>query len=121
MVEAYGLEHVADMPHIRIPQLCHRAVIAHHKYMCVCRAVRIRVRVYGIYAVSYIFFGRQAQDGPLFHMHRFHGPWDDAAGNGCRMASGDNRIPVFFHMDNRMLCRDYRCVLNIEDSSGFWP
>ena len=69
----------------------------------------------------YIFFGRQAQDGPLFHMHRFHGPWDDAAGNGCRMASGDNRIPVFFHMDNRLLCRDYRCVLNIEDSSGFWP
>ena len=76
---------------------------------------------YGFGFTAYMLFGRQAQDGPLFHMHRFHGPWDDAAGNGCRMASGDNRIPVFFHMDNRLLCRDYRCVLNIEDSSGFWP
>ena len=93
---ANGMEHVAHLPHVRLPQLCHGTVAADHQHLRVHRAIRLRIRFHGLHALPYILLGRQIQNRPLCHLHRLHGPRHDAARHGRRLAAGNNRPRHFF-------------------------
>ncbi len=75
-------------------------------------AVRLRFRLHGLYALSDLFLRRTFQNGPLLHLHRIHGPGDDAPrhvlGMDCRHIS----LHRIFHLVHDMLCGHHRGLLS---------
>ena len=56
------------------------------------RPVRLRLWFYSLYGVHDAIRGRAAQDLPLCHLHRFHGPVHAAAGRSGRISARGSRV-----------------------------
>ena len=117
VVMANGMEYVPHLSDIHLSELCTGSLVADSQHLYLHRTVRLWFRLHSLYAVSDLFLGRRAQNCPLRHLHRIHGTGNDVTRNGCRMVTGNHRLPTLLRMDHYLLRRYHRSMCVHQDRS----
>ena len=115
MAMAYGMGHIASGHCLCISQLLPAQQSGCNKPVRVYRTVRLWLRIYRLHALSDLFLTGRKQDRTLCHLYSIHGFRNDASGNDCRMASGNNGISYVLYLDYGMYYSNFLGYLTTEN------